>query len=51
MLSFAASARRAAAISRPCTLEAIEVADADDVAAEVSTRAVLAVAAVFAGLL
>ena len=48
-LSFAASARRAADISRPCTLEAIEVADADDVAAEVSTKAVLAVAVVFAG--
>ena len=51
ILSLAASARRAAVISRPCTREAIEVADADDVAAEVSTKAVLTVAAVFAGLL
>ncbi len=48
-LSFAASARRAADISRPCTLEAIEVADVDDVAAEVSTNAVLVVTVVFAG--
>ncbi len=48
-LSFAASARRAADISRPCTLEAIEVADVDDVAAEVSTNAVLVVVVVFAG--
>ncbi len=48
-LSFAASARRAAVISRPCTREAIEATDVDEVAAEVSMGAVLAVAAVFVG--